>query len=71
MRILKDVEPSVDDEPLDDFYPVCIVCGEKITGDGYKIGDDYCCDECAKSIDGTDEAINNPVRGSQRKLTNI
>ena len=40
MRILKDVEPSVDDEPLDDFYPVCIVCGEKITGDGYKIGDD-------------------------------
>lgn len=49
---------SVEDEPLDGFYPTCWECGETITGDGYKIGECYYCEDCVKTINGTDEAIN-------------
>lgn len=49
---------EIDDEPLDGFYPICAACGEPIYGDGYKIGDDYYCEDCVKPISGTDEAIN-------------
>lgn len=47
----------VEDEPLEAFYPQCSVCGDVITGDGYKVGDDYYCEDCVKPIYGLDEAI--------------
>lgn len=47
---------SIDDEPLDDFYPVCSACGETIDGRGYKVGSVYFCEGCAEEINGTDEA---------------
>lgn len=47
---------SYEDEPLEMFYPRCCVCGDQITGDGYKFGDQYCCENCAETIDGSEEA---------------
>lgn len=48
---------SIEDEPLDSFYPTCFVCGDIITGDGYRTSDgDYICEDCIKHINGVEEA---------------
>lgn len=48
---------SIDDEPLEDFYPTCSICGDTITGDGYRADDgSYFCEDCIKPIDGREEA---------------
>lgn len=49
---------KIEDEPLDEFYPRCALCGEQITGDGYQIEQEYYCDSCIEMcrIDGTESA---------------
>lgn len=45
---------KLEDERVESFFPECAICGEKIDGDGYKVGADYICDCCMDSckIDG-------------------
>lgn len=50
---------NINDEPLDDFYPVCTYCGDRIDGAGYKVGDDYYCENCVSEINGQDIAEEN------------
>lgn len=49
---------QIEDEPLDSFYPICVMCGAKITDDGYHIMSSWYCDSCMDEfrIDGTEEA---------------
>lgn len=49
---------NLEDEPLDNFYPVCCCCGETITDKGYKFNGDYYCEDCFdyEEIDGAEEA---------------
>lgn len=56
----------LDDESLEGYYPKCSRCGEDITGDGYKIDDEYYCEDCVKSIDGTDVAEENRYAAYER-----
>lgn len=48
----------IEDEPLEDFYPVCAKCGEKITGAGHEFDGEYYCDDCftVEDFDGRDIA---------------
>lgn len=48
----------IEDEPLDDFYPVCSICHNKIYGTGYKFGGEICCEDCFEPEEfyGPDEA---------------
>lgn len=47
----------VTDEPIEKFYPRCILCGEVITEKGYLYdGDNFYCTDCLKEIDGTEVA---------------
>lgn len=37
---------KISDIPLEEFWPVCAECGERCSGDCYKLGDEYYCEEC-------------------------
>lgn len=50
---------SIEDEPIEGFFPHCAACGEAIDGDGYKIGDDYYCENCVEHINGYEVAEDN------------
>lgn len=48
----------IEDEPLEKFYPRCVLCGEPIEGEGYQIESEYFCENCISEckIDGADVA---------------